>query len=122
MVSRRRKTKCAYSTGANVQYTSEPLDVVAEVKSQKVRGRERDRFPSQSSAIQMHMREFCIATQSYISTKFVYGQLKSVFLQKSCFCKKPLLDNMCTVTRRRGNTKGKRRLLMFFLPVVIFSV
>ncbi len=81
--------------------------------------RERER---QSSAIQMHMREFCIATQSHISTKFVYGQLKSVFLQKSCFCKKPLLDNMCTVTRRRGNTKGKRRLLMFFLPVVIFSV
>jgi hypothetical protein len=109
MVSRRRKRqgKCAYSTRANVQYTSEPLDIVAEVKSQKVRGRERDRFPSQSSAIQMHMREFCIATQSYISTKFVYGQLKSVFLQKSCFCKKPLLDNMCTV-RRRGtqNEKG----------------
>jgi NADPH:quinone reductase-like Zn-dependent oxidoreductase len=38
MVSRRRKRqwKCAYSTGANVQYTSEPLDVVAEVKSQKI--------------------------------------------------------------------------------------
>jgi hypothetical protein len=44
MVSRRRKRqgKCAYSTRANVQYTSEPLDVVAEVKSQKVRGRERE--------------------------------------------------------------------------------
>ncbi len=84
MVSRRRKRqgKCAYSTRANVQYTSEPLDVVAEVKSQKVRGRDRDRFPSQSSAIQMHMRELCIATQSYISTKLVYGQLKSVFFAK----------------------------------------
>jgi hypothetical protein len=44
MVNRRRKRQgiCAYATGANVQYTSEPLDVVAEVKSQKVRGRERE--------------------------------------------------------------------------------
>jgi uncharacterized protein YbjT (DUF2867 family) len=33
---RKRQGKCAYSTRGNVHYTSEPLDIVAEVKSQKI--------------------------------------------------------------------------------------